>query len=238
VEALEDRCVPGAAGALDPTFGNGAGYVTASTSSFNDRAHAVLIQPDSKIVAAGRAQISATGYDAALARFNPDGTLDTSFGSGGLAATTFGTSSIAWGEAIYPNAGTANDGKIVITGNSTDSAGKTNVLVARYLGNAVASPSFSVTGFPSSTTAGVAGAITVTADEASGNLNPNYTGTVHFTSGDAKAVLPADYTFTADDAGVHTFTSAFVLRERGTDTLTATDLVSSALTATDSISVS
>jgi hypothetical protein len=66
-------------------------------------------------------------------------------------------------------------------------------------------PFFSVTGYPSSTTAGVANTITVTADDASGNLNPNYTGTVHFTSTDPQAVLPADYTFTAADQGVHTF---------------------------------
>ena len=46
---------------------------------------------------------------------------------------------------------------------------------------------------------------TVTAYDAYGNLATGYVGTVHFTSSDPKAVLPANDTFTAADAGVHTF---------------------------------
>ena len=41
-----------------------------------------------------------------------------------------------------------------------------------------------------------------------------YTGTVHFTSTDNTATLPANYTFTAADKGVHTFTG-LVLRKKG-----------------------
>src|SRR5262245_29439831 len=52
LEALEDRCVP-SAGALDPTFGNGVGYVTTSPTTGADLARAGLIQPDGKILAAG-----------------------------------------------------------------------------------------------------------------------------------------------------------------------------------------
>ncbi len=87
--------------------------------------------------------------------------------------------------------------------------------------------SLTVTGFPSPTTAGVAGAITVTARDANGNVAPGYRGTLHFTSSDPKAVLPADYTFTAADQGVHTFT--VTLETAGSRSLTATD------TATGSI---
>src|SRR5581483_10504994 len=67
-------------------------------------------------------------------------------------------------------------------------------------------PTLAVTGFPPATTAGVAGTITVTAENADGSVNTGYTGTVHFTSSDPQAVLPADYTFAPSDAGVHTFT--------------------------------
>src|SRR5206468_3200047 len=59
---------------------------------------------------------------------------------------------------------------------------------------------------PASATAGVAFNATVTARDAFGNIATGYTGTVHFTSTDTQAALPADYTFTAADAGVHTFT--------------------------------
>jgi hypothetical protein len=65
----------------------------------------------------------------------------------------------------------------------------------------------SLAGFPASTTAGVAGTATVTARDAYGNVATGYTGTVHFTSSDAAALLPADYAFTAADAGVHNFSA-------------------------------
>ena len=42
----------------------------------------------------------------------------------------------------------------------------------------------SITGFPSSTTAGVAHTFTVTALNANGTVNTGYTGTVHFVSSD------------------------------------------------------
>src|SRR5437868_1555324 len=54
LEVLEDRCLL-SAGALDPTFGSGAGYVTTSVSNGDNGASAALIQPDGKILAAGTA---------------------------------------------------------------------------------------------------------------------------------------------------------------------------------------
>ncbi len=60
-------------------------------------------------------------------------------------------------------------------------------------------------GFTNPTTAGAAHNVTVTAYDAFGNTATGYTGTVHFTSSDIQAVLPANYTFTGGDAGVHVF---------------------------------
>jgi hypothetical protein len=67
-----------------------------------------------------------------------------------------------------------------------------------------------VSGLFSPATAGAAQTVTVTADHVYGNVATGYLGTVHFTSSDANAgtVLPADYGFTAADAGAHTFTMA------------------------------
>src|SRR6185503_8372501 len=48
-----------------------------------------------------------------------------------------------------------------------------------------------------------------------------YTGTVHFTSSDAQAILPADYTFLPADAGTHQF--SFTLKTLGDQTITVTD---------------
>jgi len=57
----------------------------------------------------------------------------------------------------------------------------------------------------------VAFSLTITIQDAYGNIVTGYTGTVHFTSTDNKATLPSNYTFTASDQGVHTF-SGLVLR--------------------------
>jgi ELWxxDGT repeat protein len=97
--------------------------------------------------------------------------------------------------------------------------------------NPAAASSMTVIGFSSTTTAGVAGNITVTLKDPYGNIAASYAGTVHFTSSDSKATLPANYTFTAADAGQHTFTAT--LKTAGTRSITAADTQSSALTATE-----
>ena len=94
-----------------------------------------------------------------------------------------------------------------------------------------------VSAFPSPTTAGVAHSVTVTAHDAYGNVATGYTGTVHFTSTDGAAVLPANYTFTTGtgaDNGVHTFTNGVTLKTVGTQSITATDTVTGTITGTQS----
>jgi hypothetical protein len=61
----------------------------------------------------------------------------------------------------------------------------------------------------SPTAAGTAATFTVSTQDAFGNASPDYTGTIHFSSSDVQAGLPADYTFTAADSGVHSFTVIF-----------------------------
>jgi hypothetical protein len=63
----------------------------------------------------------------------------------------------------------------------------------------------------------------------------NYLGTVHFTSSDPGALLPADYTFVAADAGVHTF--PFTLSILGNQTITVADTRSVGFTGTTTINV-
>jgi len=50
---------------------------------------------------------------------------------------------------------------------------------------------------------------TVTAVDAYGNVTTGYTGTIHFSSDEDHADLPDDYTFSAADAGTHTFVATF-----------------------------
>jgi uncharacterized repeat protein (TIGR01451 family) len=62
-----------------------------------------------------------------------------------------------------------------------------------------------------------------------------YTGTVHFTSSDSQAVLPADYTFQSSDAGSHQF--SFTLKTLGDQTITVTDTHSAGFTGTTTVNV-
>jgi hypothetical protein len=91
--------------------------------------------------------------------------------------------------------------------------------------------SLQLSGFPSPTTAGVAQSFTVTALDPYGNVASGYTGTIHFTSTDKKAVLPANYTFTSTDAGVHTFSAT--LKTAGTQAITAKDTVKGTITGSE-----
>ena len=92
-----------------------------------------------------------------------------------------------------------------------------------------------VVGMPTTVTAGESVSITVTAVDQNGNTVPGYIGTVHFTSSDPQAVLPDDYTFTADDMGTHTF--AAILATAGTQSITATDVASGISGTQDNIEV-
>jgi fibronectin-binding autotransporter adhesin len=84
-------------------------------------------------------------------------------------------------------------------------------------------------------TEGTAFSFTVAAVDQYNNLLSGYTGTVHFTSSDASASLPADYTFTTADQGMHTFSAT--LRSTGSQTLTATDTITSSATGSATVSV-
>ncbi|MEO8067841.1 MAG: hypothetical protein ABI599_09135 [Flavobacteriales bacterium] len=66
----------------DPAFGTG-GLVTTAIGTMDDRAYAVGIQPDGKIVVAGSSFINGTGAGIALARYTADGTLDNTFSGDG-----------------------------------------------------------------------------------------------------------------------------------------------------------
>ena len=82
-----------------------------------------------------------------------------------------------------------------------------------------------VSGFTTPTTAGVAHNVMVTAVDSYNNVATGYTGTVHFTSSDGQAVLPANYTFVAGDDGDSHLHHGVTLKTAGTQSITATDTV-------------
>jgi hypothetical protein len=94
---------------------------------------------------------------------------------------------------------------------------------------------FTVSGYPA-TTAGVAQSFTVSVKDAFGNVSTGYTGTVTFSSSDVQAGLPASYTFTAANAGVHVFTAT--LKTAGAQSLTVRDTAGTLLGSQTGITVS
>ena len=113
-------------GSLDTSFGsNGIAKAVFGTSS--GTAQAVKIQSDGKIVMSGFANVSGPAQFA-VARFNTNGTLDTSFGSGGEVLTTIETGCEAYGAGIQP------DGKIVAAGLAATVA-TADFAAARYNAN-------------------------------------------------------------------------------------------------------
>src|SRR5439155_454742 len=98
--------------------------------------------------------------------------------------------------------------------------------------NPAATSALVVSGFPSPTTAGSPANFAVAARDPFGNKTTGYTGTIHFTSSDSQAGLPANYIFSAGDAGVHTFSAT--LKTAVSQSLTATDTASGGITGSQS----
>jgi uncharacterized delta-60 repeat protein len=121
-----------APGDLDPAFGAG-GKVTTDFAGRGDAALGVAIQPDGKIVAVGNStQAGVFNVDFALARYNPDGSPDPSFGSGGTVLSDFGSSLDAASDVVLQP-----DGGIVVVGTSNR-----DFAVARYTSAGALDPSF------------------------------------------------------------------------------------------------
>jgi len=127
-------------GNLDTGFGTG-GISQAAIGIGLNYCHSMQLQADGKILLAGGASVTATAnHDFALARFNADGSADSSFGSAGIVTTEFSTTSTATvEEAAY--AVVQPDGKIVAGGYS-----EKKFALARYLANGTLDSSFGSAG--------------------------------------------------------------------------------------------
>ena len=127
-------------GALDPSFGTG-GKVSTDIAGGSDEAFAVALQADGKIVVAGSSDVAPKGKSFALTRYNADGSLDASFGTGGKVVTSFGSQSdTAYALAIQP------DGKIVAGGHANTALRGIDFALARYTANGVLDDSFGTNG--------------------------------------------------------------------------------------------
>jgi uncharacterized delta-60 repeat protein len=136
---LAARSLFAAPGDPDPTFGID-GEVTTDITTGDDTAFAVVQQPDGRLVAAGRARLG-TSFDFAIARYDADGALDTTFGGTGVVTTAIenGTD-IVQGVIVQP------DGKLVAVGWGFIVAHWHDFAVVRYDADGSLDPTWGGTG--------------------------------------------------------------------------------------------
>jgi len=129
-------------GSPDVTF-DGDGEVTTSLGSFffgND----VIVQPDNKLVVAGyTVESPANPLEYALARYNPDGSLDPTFGTDGLV-----TSALTNDDSVASNLYLLPDGKIMVPGIVWGlRSDYSNFALARYNSDGTLDSTFGTDGF-------------------------------------------------------------------------------------------
>lgn len=114
-------------GSLDTSFDTDGKLITVFGSG-NDRLAKVILQPDGKIIAVGYL-FNGIDEDFALARYNTDGSLDTTFDSDGKVITPIGAGNDN-GHAVVVQPG----GKIVVAGDSNNGSNR-DFALARYHSN-------------------------------------------------------------------------------------------------------
>jgi uncharacterized delta-60 repeat protein len=141
-------------GSLDTTFNSTGivpGVVTAQVGSLDDRAFALALQDDGKIVVAGDTKIGGTSgnYSAlALLRYNTDGSLDTTFSSDGIVTTSLGGLFV-----LVSSIAIQADGKILVSGTGAD----VSIRLARFNTDGTLDITFDSDGTVTTSTGGIDG---------------------------------------------------------------------------------
>jgi uncharacterized delta-60 repeat protein len=123
-------------GTLDNTFG-GSGIVVTDLGSNADEGYSLVINPDNKVLLSGR-----TGSTSVLGmvRYDPDGSLDASFGNNGKVVMSSGN-----GPSLWQAVALQDTDRIIVAGSS-DTGPTTDFAVARYLNNGTLDNSFGING--------------------------------------------------------------------------------------------
>ena len=101
-------------GKLDATFGTGGEVITSFGPDSSSDAASLAIQPDGEIVVAGTVEDFSSGFTQGfgLVRYNPNGSLDQGFGTGGKVVTTFGPNTFATAADVV----IGDDGELFVAG--------------------------------------------------------------------------------------------------------------------------
>ena len=159
-------------GSLDPTF-NGTGKQTLGYGAANEAALGVVVQPNGRIVVMGNGGVN---HDFPVTRLNSNGTIDTTFGTGGTVGVDFGATEQDGDLALQP------DGKLVLAGSTNVHDGD-DFALARLQGDPV-------------NTGGGGGQI-----GGAGSTPPDPTLQLSVTPTNPIATVPTTFTFTVHQYG-------------------------------------
>jgi YVTN family beta-propeller protein len=202
---------------------------------------------DTTVTLTYKTQYSVTPYYTVNGGGSPTVTNAVHYTSNGVSSTATPTLGDSGGNAIWADADTSITYTSPIYGTLgqrwiiSNSDSTTHTVLASVASSQTVTAAYTLqtaTSIQISTpiaTAGTAFPITVTVKDQAGATMTSYTGTIHFTSNDIRATLPADYTFQASDQGVKTFTCKLI--RAGSTPLTATDTTINSITGSASTTV-
>jgi uncharacterized delta-60 repeat protein len=120
-------------GTPDSSFGSGGSVLAQMGAGAHPSSslNALTLQQNGRILVGGEATNAGGGYEALVARLDPGGSLDASFGAGGKASSQFGTGteafSAVYGLALQP------DGKLLFAGHASDAGGREGLIAGRMI---------------------------------------------------------------------------------------------------------
>ena len=199
---------------------NNSGGLSSIQLTFNEEVNPATLTPS-------QATLSGPGGTVSGLTITPvSGSNDHRFLVSFPAQTTAGTYTLSVGTGVEDWYGNAlNQNRNGVNGEGSDVYVETIRQTAPG-----ASDLLSVTGIPSGGGAGTSESFTVTALSPNGGTDTSYVGTIQFSSTDSQLVLP-NYTFTAANAGTHTFNVTF--KTAGVQSITATDTVNGNIIGTE-----
>jgi hypothetical protein len=181
--------------------------------------------------------VAGVSHNFTVTAFDAFGNLATGYGGTVHFTSSDGLATLPANSTLSNGSGTFS---ATFNTGGTQSLTATDTVTASINGTqsgiVVLATTFEITA-PASALAGSPFTITVRAKDPNGNTQTTYTGTVHFTSSDRAALLPANYLFTAADNGIHTFTNGVTLFTTTAQTITATDTVNASITGSATVGV-
>lgn len=120
----------------------GSGYLLGTIGANDENIRSIVFQSDGRIVAGGNYELAGSNNDFEVMRFHPDGSLDSGFGSAGIATIDFSSSTWDYLNGIHVD----KQGKVVATGKTVVNTDTHEVAIARLETNGILDTTFATDG--------------------------------------------------------------------------------------------